>query len=169
MASCLFVCLSICCHNFLTGGWLSNLHFPISASVGMAWNPSFPILLAFCISWTSLRLKIYARQKLAYLVWLSKDTSLRSSQWQLLICALSPARGKGYVKASITYLGKSPVNWIPEPWKQGPRISSQMVHAFTWDTLRVEVCLFCIRIFLNEFLAKTHHFRRASVCCFFIK
>ena len=47
MASCLFVCLSICCHNFLTGGWLSNLHFPISASVRMAWNPSFPILLAF--------------------------------------------------------------------------------------------------------------------------
>ena len=157
----------------MTGGWLSNLHFPFSVSVRMAWNPSFPILLAFFISRTSLRLKIYARQKLAYLVWLSKDISLRSSQWQLLMCALSPARGKRYVKATITFLGKSPVNWIPEPWKQGPRISSQMVHAFTWDALRVEVCIQCslfwIRIFLNEFLAKTRHFPIASVCCFFIK
>ena len=46
VASCLFVCLSICCHKYLSAGWLNNLHFPISASAGMVWNSSFLILLA---------------------------------------------------------------------------------------------------------------------------
>ena len=51
--------------------------------------------------------------------------------------------------------------------EQGPRISSQMVYAFTWDALVVEVriwsSLFYIQVFLSEFLVKTHHFPRASV------
>ena len=47
IASYLFVCLPIRCHNFLSAGWLSNLHFPISVSVWMAWNSSFLILLTF--------------------------------------------------------------------------------------------------------------------------
>ena len=46
VASCLFACLSICCHKYLSAGWLNNLHFPISASAGMVWNSSFLILLA---------------------------------------------------------------------------------------------------------------------------
>ena len=45
VASCLFVCLSVVI-TFCLLVWLSNLHFPISASAGMAWNSSFLILLA---------------------------------------------------------------------------------------------------------------------------
>ena len=38
---------SLMLRNFLSAGWLSNLHFQISPSVGMAWNSSFVILLTF--------------------------------------------------------------------------------------------------------------------------
>ena len=44
----LHVCLSVCLSVVITFCllvWLSNLHFPISASAGMAWNSSFLILL----------------------------------------------------------------------------------------------------------------------------
>ena len=42
-----FVCLSVRRYIFLSAGCLSNPHFPVSASVGMAWNSKFLILLAF--------------------------------------------------------------------------------------------------------------------------
>ena len=44
----MFVCLSVCLSVVITFCllvWLGNLHFPISASAGMAWNSSFVILL----------------------------------------------------------------------------------------------------------------------------
>ena len=46
-------------------------------------------------------------------------------------------------------------------------IFSQMIYAFTWDALVVEVCirfsLFYIQIFLSEFLVRPRYFPRAGV------
>ena len=46
-------------------------------------------------------------------------------------------------------------------------IFSQMIYAFTWDALVVEVCirfsLFYIQIFLSEFPVRPRYFPRASV------
>ena len=47
VASYMLVCLSICSDIFVSAGLLSNLHFPVSASVRMMWNSRFLILLSF--------------------------------------------------------------------------------------------------------------------------
>ena len=67
--------------------------------------------------------------------------------------AISPAGEKRNVKASTMWLVKSPVNWALEPRKQGPRISSQTIHAFTWDASLAEVSIKCNSLYEQIFLS----------------
>ena len=67
--------------------------------------------------------------------------------------AISPAGEKRNVKASTLWLVKSPVNWALEPRKQGPRISSQTIHAFTWDASLAEVSIKCNSLYEQIFLS----------------
>ena len=67
--------------------------------------------------------------------------------------AISPAGEKPNVKASTMWLVKSPVNWALEPRKQGLRISSQTIHAFTWDASVAEVSIKCNSLYEQIFLS----------------
>ena len=66
--------------------------------------------------------------------------------------AISPAGEKGNVKALTMRLAKSHVNWALEPRKQGPRIFSQTIHAFTWDASLAEVSIKCNSLYEQIFL-----------------
>ena len=50
-------------------------------------------------------------------------------------------------------LVKSPVNWALEQRKQGPRISSQTIHAFTWDASLAEVSIKCNSLYEQIFVS----------------